>query len=40
MSKTSFLVERATGKRIKIGGCLPSTKKPPKAHKYATNRYS
>jgi len=42
MAKTyqaSYLVEKSTGKKIKIGGCMRSQKAPPKARAYATSRY-
>jgi C1A family cysteine protease len=38
--KFSFLVEKNTGKKIRLGGVLKSTQKPPKAKNYCANRFS
>jgi len=38
-SKASYLIQRSTGKRIKIGGCQRSQSLPPKARKYGASRY-
>jgi C1A family cysteine protease len=38
--KFSFLIEKDTGKRIKLGGVLRSITKPPSAKKYSANRFS
>ncbi len=42
MAKTyqaSYLVEKSTGKKIKIGGCMRSQQAPPKARAYSASRY-
>ena len=37
--KACYLVERSSGKRIKLGGALPSRKQPPRASKYNAFRF-
>ncbi|NES85098.1 MAG: C1 family peptidase [Moorea sp. SIO2B7] len=38
--KATYLIEKDTGKKIKIGGVIPSQKKPPKAKQYVPSRYN
>jgi C1A family cysteine protease len=36
----SYLIKRSTGKKLRINGCLPSVKKPPKFKQYSASRFS
>ena len=38
-SKPSYLIQRSTGRKIKVGGCQRSQTPPPKAAKYVASRY-
>lgn len=38
--KAAYLIERATGKRIKLGGALASVQRPDTAQTYAPDRYA
>jgi C1A family cysteine protease len=35
----SYLIQHSTGKRIKLGGAMPSQKAPPKSRKYGASGY-
>lgn len=40
LAKSAFLLQKSTGKKIKLGGVVDSAKKPPKSKDYSAARYS
>jgi C1A family cysteine protease len=40
LAKSAFLLQKSTGKKIKLGGVFDSAKKPPKSKDYSASRYA
>ena len=40
LAKSAFLLQKSTGKKIKLGGVVDSAKKPPKSKDYSATRYA
>ncbi len=40
LAQSAFLLQKSTGKKIKLGGVVDSTKKPPKSKDYSASKYA